>query len=143
MFQDEVVEPQAPTFINQVSLRIICDLVSESLKALIVSSVNKNTSTFSSLQEITAMLDNEVGEAILSCILGLGLPQINGLHLVDEELVNNISHEFIIQSGTKIGKNVIQSLVQYFIPVILESIKSIEESSSDVVIESQIIEKSA
>ena len=124
--QDQSIEIVPPTFVNQVSLRIICDLISESLKTLIINSTKNSIQDNGILQVIANFGNSEFGEAVLSVLLGLGLPQAKNLNMLDPTLVDNLSHEFLVQSGAKSGKFVVEKLVQYFIPILLESLKSME-----------------
>lgn len=122
-------EIKAPTFSEQVGYRMSCDLISSATKDFIVS-VIKTQSNNASVLDITQMLDNEIGEAVIALLLSLGLPQMKVLNLGNDETLDKLSHEFDLQSASKSGKKALEALMQYFIPVIQSSLESMENSEN-------------
>ena len=120
---------QESSFYEKVGYRISCDLISSSTKDFIIS-VIKTKSNNDSVLDITQMMDNEVGEAVIALLLSLGLPQIKGLNLGSNEIIDSLSHEFALQSASKAGKKALEALVQLFIPIIQSSLEPMENNNT-------------
>jgi len=130
-------EIKIPTFSEQVGYRMSCDLISSATKDFIVSII-KTQSTSDSVLDITSVFDNEIGQAIIALILSFGLPQMKGLNIGSAEVFDKFSHEFALLSATKAGKKAVDALLEYFLPVIQQSLEVIENNQE---INSETLEK--
>jgi hypothetical protein len=122
------------SFEKQVAMRVCCDLTSEGAKELVLGILQKHTKDNSVLDVISEILDGEIGQGLLSLLFGLGIPQLKNTDYFEpstKDLLDDISDEFLIQSGSKIGKGALKNLLQMFLPVIQSALDSFQESSKE------------
>ena len=68
------IQVHEESFNSKVITRMGCDLISQGMKEIILGIIKKKFVEEGFIKEISLFMDGEVGEAVLSCILGLGLP---------------------------------------------------------------------
>jgi hypothetical protein len=132
------------SFISKVGLRVSCDLVSSSIKNLVIELLKKNNADSAVIDEVLKYMDSEVGQSVISLLLGLGLPFSAKLPLLksNKDLINDLSHEFQVQAATQTGKIALDKMVQYFLPVIKEALASMGEQEEMPALENDMLTNS-
>jgi hypothetical protein len=124
-------ESKKESFQKKVGLRICCELVSDCTKNVLLNIINKAFPKDSSMHNVFSnLLDNNFGQALVCVVLGLGLPYIQKVHQFDQESINELTKEFQIQAATQTGKEIIDILMLYFLPVIQKSLENYENANS-------------
>lgn len=110
--------------------RITATQLSKAVKTAILTALKNQGTKHSQIKTIRNMLDTDVGEALISMMLGLGLTYAPVLK--DNEKASTLAQEFRIGAMAGAGNAVIDTLTSTLLPVLFQAVSSLPQEEEKV-----------
>lgn len=111
----------------EATYRVGANQLSKGVKAGLISLMEKQGHGSDKIKALSEMLDSQIGQALISSILGYGLMYIPKLG--EDERVEKLCKELRINGMTDVGNFVMDGLIEHLLPVVQQAISNIPSES--------------
>lgn len=126
--------------LKQAGLRILSTQVSSAVKTAAIAALSKEGMEKSKLDVVKEIFETPFGDALISYFIGQGLTHMP--FLKENDKVISLAKEFRVNGMAVAGNQIIDSITQYIIPALKDTIKSLPEDNKDqkfVLLEEKVI----
>jgi len=107
--------------------RVAATQITNGTKAGVLKLLESKGQSSENIKAISDLLDTEVGSALMSMMIGMGLTYAPGIS--DDSRVQKLAGEFRVNGMAIAGNAAMETMVEYFLPVITEALASIPQET--------------
>ena len=115
---------------ENAAYRVAATQITNGTKGAILAIMAKQGQDSERVKTIADLLDTEFGSAILALIVGTGLTYAP--HISEDARVKRLAAEFRVSGMATAGNAVMDTAVQYFLPVIMNALSALPEETADI-----------